>query len=448
MLDSRCWILDIQDHSNSEIEKHPESRCQYPGSANASKGFRRSDPDEMQCFMRLQGLKFTQISTIKEGDRKMIRVFRYILILQFFFIGTPLCACTVFYASQGDAVLAGNNEDWKNPLTKVWFEPKGKSKYGRVFFGFDNFYPQGGMNEKGLFFDVTAAKPVEVPVDSEKPIYNGNLLREKIMPECATVKEALKLFKQYQAPRKWQWMYIIGDGTGDSAIVGPYGIIRKKGSYQVATNFYQSKVKPGEYPCERYKIAADMLAKRPDISVDYFRKILDATHVEGDIFNTVYSNIYDLNSGMIYLYHFHNYQNEVVIDLKKELKKGKHSYALPSLFPKTYAAGSLISAYKKRQALTTAHIDSETYDELIGIYEMPAEIAPKTFLAITRRDDKLYGVYPESPADELLPISDNRFVMISKKGVLNVTFKRKANGEADELVVETEGLNFSAKKIK
>ncbi|UCE05051.1 MAG: acyl-CoA--6-aminopenicillanic acid acyl-transferase, partial [bacterium] len=48
---------------------------------------------------------------------------------------TPSFACTVFYASDGEMTLAGNNEDYINPLTKVWFEPAENGKYGSVFFG-------------------------------------------------------------------------------------------------------------------------------------------------------------------------------------------------------------------------------------------------------------------------------------------------------------------------
>jgi hypothetical protein len=370
------------------------------------------------------------------------------VVLYIVLISTPLFACTVFFATQGDMVIAGNNEDWMNPITKVWFEPAEKGKYGRIFFGFDNFYPQGGMNEKGLFFDVTAANLVEIPINSKKPMYKGNLLREKIMPECATVKEAIRLFEKYQAPHRWKAMYIIADSTGDSAIIGPYGVIRKKGNYQVATNFYQSKVKPEEISCSRYKIAVDMLENCTNISVEYFRRILAATHVEGDFINTLYSNIYDLKKKLIYLYHFHNYQNEVIIDFKEEIKKGRHSYDLPSLFPKTHAAESLISAFKKRKALTVANIDCKTYDEFIGLYEIPSDIAQKTFIAITKRGDKLYGFYPESPYDELLPLSDNHFVSISKMGVVKLTFNKRKNGKVTDLIVETKRNNFSAKKIK
>lgn len=65
----------------------------------------------------------------------MDRILKCILILHIVLVGAPSSACTVFYASQGEAALAGNNEDWMNPLTKVWFEPMEKRKYGRVLSG-------------------------------------------------------------------------------------------------------------------------------------------------------------------------------------------------------------------------------------------------------------------------------------------------------------------------
>ena len=39
MLDPGCQILDILDHSNSKVEKHPASRDQYRDSDNVGNGF-------------------------------------------------------------------------------------------------------------------------------------------------------------------------------------------------------------------------------------------------------------------------------------------------------------------------------------------------------------------------------------------------------------------------
>jgi len=159
-------------------------------------------------------------------------------------------ACTVFCASNDDAVIAGNNEDWKNPNTKIWIVPAKDGKYGGVYFGFDkpvingSWVSQGGINEKGLFFDVTATKEVKVaiPTGTKKPVFDGwDLIRERIMFECSTVEEALEMLAQYQYPGSGQGtmrgMYIIGDAKGDAAVIGALGVVRKKGEYLLATNF-------------------------------------------------------------------------------------------------------------------------------------------------------------------------------------------------------------------
>ena len=65
-------------------------------------------------------------------------------------------SCTILTASQGDNVLFGNNEDWINPNTYYWTVPSTNDTFGVVYFGFDNFWPQGGINEKGLAYDVNA----------------------------------------------------------------------------------------------------------------------------------------------------------------------------------------------------------------------------------------------------------------------------------------------------
>ena len=257
-------------------------------------------------------------------------------------------ACTVFYASIGDVVLAGNNEDWKNPNTKIWFVPAKDGKYGGVYFGFDkpiihgSWVSQGGMNEKGLFFDVTATKPVkvEIPAGPKKPFFDGwDLIRERIMFECATVKEALDMLDQFQYPpgtRKstMRGMYIIGDATGDAAIIGAFGVVRKKGQYIVATNFHQSETMDEKrYSCPRYRVASDMLQECPELTVKYCRAVLSATHQKGK-YCTRYSNIYDLKNQRVYLYHMHDFNYAAIIDLKTELNKGKRTIGLPSLFPK------------------------------------------------------------------------------------------------------------------
>jgi len=121
-----------------------------------------------------------------------------ILLTSLFFItgNCNLLSCTIFNATKSGITLVGNNEDGTDPITYVWFSPAEKSKYGRVYFGLSDKWPQGGMNDRGLFYDGTACPLLEVKKSKNKPIYNGNL-SEKILEECSTVDEALELLGKY-----------------------------------------------------------------------------------------------------------------------------------------------------------------------------------------------------------------------------------------------------------
>jgi hypothetical protein len=105
-------------------------------------------------------------------------------------------ACTIFTAAYGETVLFGNNEDYINPNTYYWVVPgSGAGNYGCIFFGFDNFYPQGGINEKGLAYDANALRPTPMNPHPELPRNPGRNL-ERLLRKCATVEEALKWYKQ------------------------------------------------------------------------------------------------------------------------------------------------------------------------------------------------------------------------------------------------------------
>ena len=274
----------------------------------------------------------------------MKRLFIALFLLFVFLPAVTLFSCTMFTLTKKGKTLVGNNEDWKNPNTKIRFVLPEKGKYGVVYFSFDDMSPQGGMNDQGLVFDYMATQPLEVKTSRHKEKFRGDLM-QKVMRECATVDEALKLLDKYnlQYFRRFQVMMV--DKSGNSAIIEGDVIQRKKKSFQVCTNFYLSQLEKGEeIPCDRYKIATNLLNKN-ELTIDSFRNILSAVHQEGDWGGTQYSNIYDVNRGLVYLYHFHNFENVVVIDLEEEFKKGEHTIDLPSLFPETYAANRYTKRY-------------------------------------------------------------------------------------------------------
>ena len=253
----------------------------------------------------------------------------------------PARGCTIVMVANGKLVLAGNNEDWRNPKTKIWFIPASNGEHGRVCVGFDDMYAQGGMNDQGLFIDANALGFTGWKPDEGKPAFVGELV-DVILAKCATVAEVITFCQKYNIADLANARFPIADGTGASMVVeygqGQVQYLRKTGAYQIATNFVMSNVKDGNYPCTRYRAADQMLRNAADISLDVVRAVLSATHQEGQ-YPTVYSNICDLRNGILYLYNFHNFEEVVGFRLETELQKGKKAYDIPSLFSvKTHVA--------------------------------------------------------------------------------------------------------------
>ena len=250
----------------------------------------------------------------------------------------PISACTGFTATQDDTVLVGHNEDWYDPDPYIRVYPSEGRKYGRIYFEFswplpwnlDYFAVFGGVNDQGLVFD-SYLHPLLKPVESWfKPRYDEDLMCY-CMEVCSTVEEVLVIFDRYNLDFMDEIQYQVVDRTGNSVIIEGDEIIYKDGDYQVVTNFLQSNPEHGWYPCWRYETAVDMLENMTELSVDYFTSICNATHQE-ETYPTVYSTVYDLNKGIIYLYHMYDYENVVKLNITEELELGEHSYHLPSLF--------------------------------------------------------------------------------------------------------------------
>jgi hypothetical protein len=240
--------------------------------------------------------------------------------------------------SDGERVLVGNNEDYNIPHTRMWFFPASNGRHGRIYFGYDNFRPQGGMNDQGLFFDAMLTEKMKIRNSKEKPMFEGDFF-DSFLAKNETVSDVLELFKQYNLEFMSEYQLFFADATGDSAIIEGDHIIRKKGAFQVVTNFLQSRVKKKSYPCEwykggciRYQTAERMLKDGGEVSIEYFRRILETTHQNTLGARTLYSNIYDLTNKRVYIYYLHDFGTDVVINLEEELLKGAHYYEIPSLF--------------------------------------------------------------------------------------------------------------------
>ena len=347
--------------------------------------------------------------------------------------------CSVLYATDGEQMLGGNNEDYYNPLTKVWFVPGEGGSYGRVYFGFDDYHPQGGMNEQGLFFDgLGLDTTLPVPTEGKEP-YAGNLA-DKAMAECATVECVVGLFERYYAQEAWYWQFLFGDATGESAIVEAQAVLRQRGGYQVATNFLQSSTPPERRTCWRYRTAVERLEGLEALSVEAMRDLLDAVHQNGPA-HTLYSNVYDLKNRLVYIYLFHNYEDVVVLDLKEELARGYHTYDLPSLFPPNAAAETFASPKLMRyDALVASRLD-ETLDSAIlqayaGEYAMPEGWGPPGLsMTVIPGERSLTLHFPDYRQHELHPASATEFFHVALQGsTFSIAYEARFGLDGDRRV--------------
>jgi choloylglycine hydrolase len=250
-------------------------------------------------------------------------------------------ACTIFNKHDASTTLVGNNEDYQYSISSmVWIVPPKDNTYGRVCFA-NSSYVQGGMNEKGLFYDGASCPTAEVPYFENKPQL-GMDFGEIVISKCANVQEAVKMIREINIPSGFNDHIMFTDQSGDSVVAewvdGKLQVIPIKGEYQLITNFWLTNPKLGWYPCSRYDKAKTILDKKNSISVELFASILkDVVQDWGDG-GTKYSNIYDLKTKDVYVFNKGNFERAVKINLIDELKNIKKNeklmYSVDELFEK------------------------------------------------------------------------------------------------------------------
>ena len=360
---------------------------------------------------------------------------RFLLWLIMFFTlsSDVLFPCTVFYAAKDGVILAGNNEDFLNAEAYMQFFPSKEGKFGRILFGF--FYefgkmsPFGGVNDQGLFYDIASLDNVNLEEVPKGEIYKEDLL-QKIMEECSTVEEVISLIKKYS-----NFLYItnaqlmFGDRFGNSVIIERDKILKKESTYQIMTNFRQSTddFKNGIISCGRYEIANRLFKESPEISKDLFRNILESVHQEG-LYATVYSNIYDLKKGIIYLYYFHNFFEEVQLNISEELLKGERTVKINSLFKNNFAAKAYIDwknweLENRKNTKLAKSFDPKIIDNYAGKYRVTF-YPTKDSLQVVNENGKMVIVFTEALKIEVMPESNEKFFLATLNGDYEFTFSK------------------------
>ncbi len=149
--------------------------------------------------------------------------------------------------------------------------------------------------------------------------------------------EAIAYVKKYRAPEMEDIHVMFADKKGNSVAIGVYDgtlqIHQRAGNYQLLTNFnLPNPSYGGELKCMRFAAADSMLHIDSSATINNVQKILSQTNQDE---LTIYSNIYNLVTGEVYVYSLYtrkNFTNKVKINLNNELKKGRHAIKVISLF--------------------------------------------------------------------------------------------------------------------
>jgi penicillin V acylase-like amidase (Ntn superfamily) len=278
--------------------------------------------------------------------QKKISFFIFLLMVIFIIACTirSSSACTIFTVSGGDKVLFGNNEDWTNPNTYIWFELSEEEKFGGVYLGFDNFFPQGGMNEKGLCFDANALPVMSLNYHPELPYSQGWTVKH-IIDVCDNISQVIQVAQEFNWGTSMAYQVHFADASGDAVVISPgtdseLNFTRKISGegFIVSTNFNVGYPENGWTPCWRYTTATEMLdniAHEDNLTVEAIRDVLDAAHQEGK-YATRYSNIFDLINHDVYIYQNFNFKKVVKLNLDEELAQENESYIpISDLFSRT-----------------------------------------------------------------------------------------------------------------
>jgi hypothetical protein len=270
-------------------------------------------------------------------------------------------ACTVFFAFDGRAAIAGQNEDWDDANTQMWAVPRGEGTYGVLYFGFgrgqypengiafsprvqevmrgrldllpslvqEDLYgiPQQGVNEKGLFFGGAQTDVVTAPTRSGRPIYDGAIV-DLILRKCATAAEARKLIDAYQYTLP-AGQLLFADRSGDSFILeAGHVVVERTGRHQVMTNLLQSREPGKKLTDDRYVLVDRGLRGQPLFSEGLAVSLLSAAQQP----ITQYSLVFNLTEGRVSVFRDRRFEDRIELQVQSEIAGAPRASTIRRLF--------------------------------------------------------------------------------------------------------------------
>jgi len=315
------------------------------------------------------------------------------ILLYGFILSQNASACSMFKITKHGKTMVGNNEDYWNPNTRIWFEKGKAGEYGAAYVGFDNFWPQGGMNQAGLVFDGFAMDFMAINNTAGKKELNMNFLKI-IMKQCATVDDVKKYLVQYNLSGLETSMFLFVDKSGKYLVVEGDSLITGINEYYVLSNFYPSQIKnENDIDIPIYHKGKKLLAGRTDTGLSFCTSVMDTMHQERDWgAGTMYSTIYDLNEGIIYLYFFRDYKHVVKFDLNKELKKSDFSLVIPELFTDNKKGSKFLNNYNKIKTEIELFNDEDIVNDSVRFNNVTNTFFRNDFKLICTFSNKIYKI--------------------------------------------------------
>ncbi|PWN70080.1 hypothetical protein C1631_008780 [Chryseobacterium phosphatilyticum] len=295
----------------------------------------------------------------------------------------PLNACTIFLAHDKKNVWIGNNEDESPDMKyKFWYIPREGKSIGYMLWsekheGYNDImwqYPQGGMNEYGLFADYTAIDtipviPISSKINREEEVVND------ILKTCKSVQQALQLISAYNLIKLSGAQLFIADASGDYATIHGNYIVTKTSQNFSLTNYCIAN--EHKESCWRRETSTNMLTGFQTFNTKNITDILkeSAQKEPGDT-TTNYSMAINLRKKKMTLYLKGDFKTAVQINLDEELNKGKHALDITSYFPENI------------EMVLHKIYENEGINKTISLYNLMKKTSPKKYNFIN--NDALY----------------------------------------------------------
>jgi antitoxin component YwqK of YwqJK toxin-antitoxin module len=178
---------------------------------------------------------------------------------------------------------------------------------GRTSFLRAPFYPQEGMNERGVAISGMSSPGQERLIDPRRPTLSYEQAMRLVLDHAADVDEALQLLGSCNLADSHQQHLLVADASGRSAVVEYFGgrmvAVRNDVEWQVATNFplYGRSLPERRSECWRYDEAWSRFAGRNrGFTLEEAMEVLRAISMSEPL-ETVTSAAYDLERGRMLL---------------------------------------------------------------------------------------------------------------------------------------------------